>query len=42
MGGGHVQLKLKMAVTEFLKATKAHVADISIPRHGTQLMEDDD
>ena len=40
MGGGHVHLKLGMAVSEFLKATNAMVADISQPRSGAS--EDDD
>jgi prolyl-tRNA editing enzyme YbaK/EbsC (Cys-tRNA(Pro) deacylase) len=32
MGGGHVHLKLEMATSEFIQATKAIVADISNPR----------
>jgi prolyl-tRNA editing enzyme YbaK/EbsC (Cys-tRNA(Pro) deacylase) len=33
MGGGHVHLKLGMAVADFVKATDAIVADISQPRN---------
>jgi len=33
MGGGNVHLKLGMAVSDFRKATKAMVADISQPRY---------
>lgn len=34
MGGGHVHLKLGMAVSDFVKAKKAMVAEISQPRSG--------
>ena len=34
MGGGHVDLKLGMAVEEFVKGTDAIVADVSDPRSG--------
>jgi len=34
MGGGHVHLKLGMAVSDFVKATNPIVADISQPRSG--------
>lgn len=40
MGGGHVHLKLGMAVSDFIKAINPIVADISQPRGG--LMDDDD
>uniref|UniRef100_A0A7S1UQY1 YbaK/aminoacyl-tRNA synthetase-associated domain-containing protein n=1 Tax=Grammatophora oceanica TaxID=210454 RepID=A0A7S1UQY1_9STRA len=42
MGGGHVHLKLGMAVCDFSKATKAIVADISQPRSGASDEVDDD
>lgn len=42
MGGGHVQLKLGMAVSEFLRATQAKVADISVPRNANLLVDDDE
>jgi len=34
MGGGHIHLKLGMAVSDFIQATGAIVADISAPRTG--------
>ena len=34
MGGGHVHLKLGMAVSDFVKATNPIVADISQPKNG--------
>jgi prolyl-tRNA editing enzyme YbaK/EbsC (Cys-tRNA(Pro) deacylase) len=34
MGGGHVDLKLGMAVEEFVQGTNAIVADVSDPRSG--------
>mmetsp|Transcript_15274 Transcript_15274/g.21281 ORF Transcript_15274/g.21281 Transcript_15274/m.21281 type:complete len:224 (-) Transcript_15274:205-876(-) len=34
MGGGHIHLKLGMAVSDFIQATGAVVADISHPRTG--------
>ena len=34
MGGGHVDLKLGMAVEEFVQGANAIVADVSDPRSG--------
>ena len=34
MGGGHVNLKLGMAVDEFVRGTDAIVAEVSVPRSG--------
>lgn len=40
MGGGHVNLKLGMAVTDFRKALNPIVANISQPRSGVKVAED--
>lgn len=40
MGGGHVDLKLKVATSEFIEKVKPVVADISDPRDGSADIED--
>jgi hypothetical protein len=42
MGGGHVNLKLGMAVSDFCKALHPIVADISQPKSGIGVVSEDD